>query len=172
MHGSHGRVYKCVPYEESIRIPFIVYGPGIHGAQQSDALINHVDIAPTTLGLCGIKKTDTMRGFDYSSLILNGKNQEGLPSSAFMQLVDPGFGDVGFALDRERPWRGVVTNDGWKYAIFQETPWLMFNLNEDPYEMANLAHDRRFIKERQRLQSILSDWLDREGDSFKLPMIS
>ena len=26
MHGSHGRILKCVPWEESIRVPFLVGG--------------------------------------------------------------------------------------------------------------------------------------------------
>jgi hypothetical protein len=70
-----------------------------------------------------------------------------LLDSAFLQLVDPGF-QYGFAPDRERPWRGVVTNDGWKYAVFEGVPWLMYNLNEDPCETVNLV---QFNSERKRL---------------------
>ena len=70
-----------------------------------------------------------------------------LPDSALLQLVDPGF-QYGFAPDRERPWRGVVTNDGWKYAVFEGVPWLIYNLNEDPCEPVNLV---QFNSERKRL---------------------
>ena len=47
----------------------------------------------------------------------------------------------------------------------------MYNLNEDPYEMANLAMDRRFNDERKRLQRRLSQWMANTGDSFTLPDI-
>ncbi len=48
----------------------------------------------------------------------------------------------------------------------------MYNLNEDPYEMANLALEERFREDRQRLQDILADWIDKTSDTFKIPDIS
>lgn len=36
------------------------------GCKRSKYVINHVDIAPTTLGLCGIDAPDYMCGYDYS----------------------------------------------------------------------------------------------------------
>jgi len=177
MHGSHGRVLKCVPWEESIRIPFVVSGPNAReqgGREQrgrSPELINHVDIGPTSLGLCGIDTPDWMVGFDYSgSYVGNGDAPNTLPDSAYLQLVDPGF-EYGFATDRERPWRGIITDDGWKYAVFEGVPWLMYNLNEDPYEMANLAMDRRFKEQRDRLQGRLRKWITDTRDMFTLPEI-
>ena len=47
----------------------------------------------------------------------------------------------------------------------------MYNLNEDPFEMANLAMDRRFKGERQRLQDRLTQWIADTGDVFALPEI-
>ena len=71
MHGSHGRWQKSTPWEESIRIPFIMSGMRPHtehtGMLRTDAPINHVDIAPTSLGLCGIDVPDWMMGYDYSN---------------------------------------------------------------------------------------------------------
>lgn len=167
MHGSHGRILKCVPFEESIRIPFVVSGPNVADGGPDPSLINHVDIGPTSLGLCGVDAPDWMTGFDYSGCYVDGRPTETTPDSAFLQIVDPGY-EYGFATDRERPWRGVVTGDGWKYATFEGVPWLMYNLNEDPYEMANLAMDRRFRAERSRLQDRLAAWMAETGDTFAL----
>ena len=69
--GSQGRFGKCVPYQESAKVPFMIGGGramGYDGRKCGNApcLINHVDIAPTTLGLCGIETPDWMEGFDYS----------------------------------------------------------------------------------------------------------
>ena len=172
MHGSQARILKCVPWEESIRIPFLVCGLGIDvGLDDSPELINHVDIAPTTLGLCGIDAPGSMVGVDYSGyFMLDRQKPINPPESAFLQLVDPGW-IYGFASDRERPWRGLVTNDGWKYVVLEGQPWLMYNLNDDPYELANLALDGRFKQERQNLQDKLTDWITRTGDMFELPEI-
>jgi hypothetical protein len=46
---------------------------------------------------------------------------------------------------------------------------MMFNLNEDPYELANLAFLDTFNDKRAELQAILAGWLERTGDDFPLP---
>lgn len=175
MHGSQGRIYKCVPWEESIRVPFLVSHGGRPLLPASDApplqtMINHVDIAPTSLGLCGLPLPDWMRGHDFSPMLRGETAKTPVPDSALLQLVDPGW-RCGLAVDRERPWRGIVTEDGWKYAVLEGQPWLLYNLNEDPYELANLALDGRFRTERARLQERLVQWLSDVGDTFDLPKL-
>ena len=71
----------------------------------------------------------------------------------------------------DRPWRAVVTADGWKYVCLPNAPFAMFNLNDDPYEMANLAFNTRFMEQRKRLHGMLADWLQKADDDFVLPEI-
>ncbi len=169
MHGSQGMYRKTNPYEESVRIPFIISGeiPRYQGRAvgRKNVALNHVDIAPTTLGLCGIRKPDWMEGTDLSHHRLAGKTAAGPePDSVFLQLVVPtGHGD-----SINRPYRGVVTKDGWKYTSFEGVPWLLFNLNEDPYEQANLAHNNRYRAERQKLSERLKQWVADTGDKFQV----
>ena len=170
MHGSHGQFRKTSPYEESIRIPFII-GGGLNTygrfTGQEPILINHVDIAPTTLGLCGIDKPDWMCGTDFSGYRLPQRHKPAVPDSAFLQQnISPGHQDT-----VDRPWRGIVTQDGWKYAVLSGQPWMMFNLKEDPYELANLALDRRYSEQRTRLQERLAAWINDTHDEFQLPDI-
>ncbi|MBN1642681.1 MAG: sulfatase [Anaerolineae bacterium] len=170
LHGSHGQFKKTAPWEESVRVPFLV--GGLHPRYEARSgwqphLINHVDIAPTTLGLCGIDKPEWMRGHDYSGVRLPSRPQAPVPDSAFLQSVVPtGHGD-----SVDRPWRGIVTDDGWKYVALEGQPWLLFDLNEDPYELANLAHNTRYRVERARLQDRLAAWISDTGDHFTLPAL-
>ena len=170
MHGSHGQFHKTAPWEESIRVPFLLGGGPPYYAYRSGpyrAPVNHVDIAPTTLGLCGLAVPDWMEGTDYSAVRL-GQPMTAEPDSAFLQVVIPtGHGD-----SVDRPWRGIVTRDGWKYIALQGQPWLMFNLVEDPYEQANLAMNTRFAVERRRLNERLAGWIADTGDEFILPDLS
>ena len=170
MHGSHGQFKKLTPWEESIRVPFIIGGhvPQYVNRSGTDSLpVNHVDIAPTTLGLCGIAVPDWMQGFDYSARRLRGRNSTTEPDSAYLQAVIPtGHGD---SLDR--PWRGLVTRDGWKYVVLEGQPYQLFNLNEDPYELANHALNPAYRGERARLQARLLAWINDTGDQFTLPEI-
>jgi arylsulfatase A-like enzyme len=170
MHGSHGQFRKTAPWEEAIRIPFIICRPGGrygHRHGYPDIPINHVDIAPTTLGLCGLDTPGHMSGTDYSGHYVRGREQPDEPDSAFLQSVIPtGHGD-----SVDRPWRGVVGRDGWKYVCLEGQPWLLSNLVEDPYEQVNLAHNTRFRAERKRLQDRLAAWIDETGDEFPLPQL-
>lgn len=170
MHGSHGQFKKMAPWEESIRVPFIIGGHVPQYANRSGFAplpVNHVDIAPTTLGLCGIAVPDWMQGYDYSARRLRERPPGSEPDSAYLQAVVPtGHGD---SLDR--PWRGVVTRDGWKYVVLEGQPYQLFNLNEDPYELANHAFNPAYRVERRRLQDRLAAWVRDTGDQFTLPEI-
>jgi arylsulfatase A-like enzyme len=171
MHGSHGQFKKTSPWEESIRVPFILGGlqPRYEACSgRTPVLLNHVDIAPTTLGLCGIEKPDWMRGFDLSGLRLPGSLQPETPDSAFLQCVIP----TGHPDSVDRPWRGLVTADGWKYVALEGQPWLLFNLNEDPYEQANHAFNTAYRQQRKRLNDRLAQWIADTGDVFILPSLS
>ncbi len=168
LHGSHGQFKKTSPYQESISIPFVVAGgpsPYENRRGRTDVPLNHVDIAPTTLGLAGLEAPDWMRGADLSGHVRPDRETREGPDSAFLQAVIPTM--HGNSIDR--PWRGVVRRDGWKYVCLEGQPWLMFNLAEDPYEQVNLAHNTRFRAERARLHERLTRWVAETGDEFALP---
>lgn len=167
--GSQGRFGKCVPYEESVRIPFLIGGGQPMSYEMwrcgsTPCLVNHVDIAPTTLGLCGIDVPDWMEGFDYSHRRTGVDALERIqrePDSAYLQLIG----------DRESSyaWRCVVTRDGWKYACVRHGEWLLFNLNNDPYEQNNLAFHTAFRPKRSELHDLLRHWARQTGDRFEFP---
>lgn len=167
--GSQGRFGKCVPYEESARVPFLIGGGqqmnyGDWRSGNSPSLVNHVDIGPTTLGLCGIETPDWMEGFDYSHRRtgVNARERVAMePDSAYLQLIG----------DRESSyaWRCVVTRDGWKYACVENGEWMLYNLNEDPYEQTNLAFNTAYRKKRADMKVLLNEWIKKTGDTFAIP---
>lgn len=169
MGGSHGMFRKVNPHEEAIRTPLIFSGglPAYGGLRSGrvPVLSNHVDIAPTTLGLCGIKKADWMEGNDLSHYRLAKAGPGFEPDSAYLQsVIPPGHPD-----SINTPYRGLVTKDGWKYVCFENQSWLMFNLNEDPLEEANLAQNNMYRVERKKLIDRLAQWVHDTGDHFTLP---
>jgi arylsulfatase A-like enzyme len=172
MHGAHGQFRKIAPWEESIRIPFLVAGPTrpIYKNQECSALVNHVDIAPTTLGLCGIQPPSTMEGFDYSRWIVQFKaSEEDIPESAYLSLpITPAMHERWYEDGMERPFRGVITRDGWKYVAFENHPWLLYDLNEDPLEMVNLVDKGYYKEKREQLHQLLLSWIERTEDDFPL----
>ncbi|TVQ27592.1 MAG: hypothetical protein EA382_03380 [Spirochaetaceae bacterium] len=185
MLGSHGQCEKSSPWEESIRIPLIVARIAGHQAMRTgvcDALVNHVDIGATSLGLCGIAVPDWVQGFDYSARCLPGSTPASAtpasaaadrtaaaePASAFLQQIPRKYHPHSV----NRAWRGVVTRDGWKYVCTPGNDWLLFNLNEDPYEQANLCYDTIYQADKERCHAELRSWIERTGDSFDLPDVT
>ncbi|MCG3181467.1 MAG: Arylsulfatase [Phycisphaerae bacterium] len=167
MHGSHGQFRKTSPWAESVNIPFIIWGGGSrydHRTGFAPLPVNHVDIAPTSLGLCGIRPPDWMAGADCSHCYRRGAAGT-TPDSAYLQSVVP----TGHGQSIDRPWRGVVTADGWKYVCLEGQPWMLFNLNEDPCEQVNLAYNTAYAAERRRLQDRLAGWVADTSDTFALP---
>ena len=171
LHGSHGQFLKTAPWEESIRVPLIIGGGvpfyGMNGPR-CDHPINMPDIAPTTLGLCGVPVPAWMQGRDFSGVRIPGRALPADADSALLQSIIPPAGHPDTV---DRPWRGIVTRDGWKYVAFEGQPWLLFHLTTDPYEQVNLAHNPRFAADRRRLQEGQAQWLERTGDTFALPSL-
>lgn len=178
--GSHAQWGKSSPWEESIKIPFIISivgGTDHMRTGTTDAVINHVDIAPTTLGLCGIAVPVEMEGYDYSYVCLKGENRrENMkkgalgreePDSAYLQQIPRKF----HAHSVNKSWRGVLMRDGWKYVCTPGSDWLLFNTRDDPYEMANVCHDIAFQQQKERCHRRLAQWIAETGDEFDLPDI-
>jgi len=161
MLGSHGHFGKVLPYEESIRIPLLLggdhqYNHCLKGA--TDALINHLDIAPTSLGLAGIDVPAWMEGHDYSHHRVAGRDAPADPDATLLQACE--------RREESPAYRGIVTADGWKYAATAQGAWLMFHLDDDPYEMANLAQHPRYFTQRGHLHARLRELLAAVGDEF------
>ncbi|MBC8610753.1 Arylsulfatase [uncultured Ruminococcus sp.] len=172
MHGSHGQFRKTTPYQEAVNVPFIISGEkrGAHvvgrKAGNVDRVpVNHVDIAPTSLGLCGLPIPDWMEGTDYSGMRILKRRKSSYPTSAYLQSVIPTHHDDSI----NKPWRGIVTTDGYKYICLEGMDWLLFDLNTDPYELVNLAHNDKYLSLRHRLKRELRSWIEKTGDSFLLP---
>ncbi|HWL54807.1 MAG TPA: sulfatase [Chthoniobacteraceae bacterium] len=170
MLGSHAQWGKVSPWEESIRIPFLigkVGGPQNTQVGITDAVLNHVDIAPTSLGLCGIAPPPGMVGYDYSGYCLPGKKADraGEPDAAFLQQICA----VTHPHRVDRPWRGVVTRDGWKYVAQPGHDWLLHHLGEDPLELANYVFDPAYRERLGMMRERLREWMDRTGDTFAVP---
>ncbi len=159
MLGSHGQRLKRKPWEESIRVPGIVRYPAkMKPGRVSNALLTHVDIAPTLLALCAIPVPADMQGTNLADLVL-GRTDRG-PDSAFFQIFVPFAGDA-----TPLPWRAVRTETH-LYARTKDGPWLLYDLKTDPYELNNLAQVPASIPLRDRMERTLDDWMRRTGDSW------
>lgn len=73
-HSDHQLADKWYPYEESIRVPLIIYDPRLpassRGKSNNEFALN-IDIAPTILAAAGVAKPSVIQGEDLSPLYLS-----------------------------------------------------------------------------------------------------
>jgi arylsulfatase A-like enzyme len=59
--GAHRLSHKMAPYEESIRIPFVMAGAGVPH-RTVDEMVLHIDLVPTLYDLAGVPEPATVDG--------------------------------------------------------------------------------------------------------------
>ncbi|MCB9899359.1 MAG: sulfatase-like hydrolase/transferase [Planctomycetes bacterium] len=59
-------------YDELVRTPFLLAGPGVLPGQRVDALVSNLDVGPTLLGLCGLPQPVDAAGRDLSGPLTRG----------------------------------------------------------------------------------------------------
>ena len=163
MLGSQGEVKKQRPWEESIRVPFLLRWPRRFGLQGRDveALLDTPDILPTLLTLCDIPIPDTVEGKDFSAAIEGGPDPSG--GSALIYCPHP-FGQF-LRTDGGREYRGLRTQTH-TYARDLNGPWLLYDNDSDPYQLENLINRPEVESLQAELDSLLQGKLNSRGDEF------
>lgn len=162
MMGSHGRMHKRVPFEESIRVPFFVRMPGMKRRVASDTLFASIDIYPTVCGLAGIKAPAFCRGQDLSG-VLRGESHAGA-DHVFLMNQEGGEDEirVGFP---PPIFRGIRTRSH-TYAVAEEGRWILFDNEKDPMQLHNLVGDTGQATLISRFDGLISEWLKIAKDPF------
>jgi len=162
--GSHGQIDKQRPYEECISVPFLLRWPALHGDEDRvlDAPIDAPDILPTLAGLSGLEIPETVEGLNYADYIRGGSN----PSDgvALLQCPHP-FGNW----QRQRggrEYRGIRT-ERYTYVRDLSGPFMLFDNEEDPWQMNDLIGRLDIEKMTREFDQILDKKLDALGDAFK-----
>ena len=126
MLGQHRRHGKHAVYEESVRVPLIIRGPGLPAGQVRNQLAANIDLAPTILDATDVQPRLQMDGI---SLLPPARDPavDGNRSLVLEYLAGP------------RAYSAVRTPDGFVYAQYRDGERELYDLNADPYELHNLA---------------------------------
>lgn len=143
--GEHGLEGKWFGFEESIRVPLIIYDPrkGNRKGQIQKKIALNIDIAPTILSLAGVPTPSQMQGVNLlSKKLLNRK--EFFYEHTFMG--SPRLPKI----------EGVVKKN-MKYMLFTEHNYeQLYLLNQDPLEKQNEAlnskHTKKLIQLRKEYE--------------------
>jgi len=146
--GSHGLLGKQNCYEHSIRSPLIVRGPGLPKDERCAALVTLPDLFPTLCELSGLAIPATVSG---KSLVPLLRHQ----SPRAHEFV------TGMFTDTQR----MICDERWKLIVYpQAGREQLFDLQNDPLELEDLADRAEHRKIRQALQAKLKTWRTDHGD--------
>lgn len=161
--GSHGRIGKMTPHEESCRVPFFVRVPGGPGnGKRSPMLFSSVDIYPTVCGLAGIPVPSHCEGRDCSGAIRGTGAKE---TECVFLMANTGLPN-GFEADLPT-YRGLRTRTH-TYAVMEEGRWCLYDNVNDPFQQKNLVADPKYKSMMDQFDTRLQAWLDHCQDMFPL----
>ncbi len=122
--GQHGLMGKQNMYDHSVRVPFMVVGPGVKAGQKIDEPIYLQDVMPTTLELCGIEKPEHVEFHSLLPLLEGGKS--------------PYESIYGCYLKKQRS----IRTDRYKLIAYPDAKTLrLYDVKHDPHEIKDLATD-------------------------------
>jgi len=154
-YGEHGlSIERRLPYEESIRNPFLVrYPPLVDTGSEIDELVLSIDIAPTVLEVAGVPVGPHIQG--RSVVALFGGEVPDWRRSLLVEF---------HSYENPMPWlidmdyRAVRTKR-YKYVRWIRHPGMdeLYDLETDPYEMRNVIHDPNVARVRDLLGAELEE---------------
>jgi len=164
MLRSHDQQKKQQPYDESVRVPFLLRYPDRCGrtGKEIDMPLGTPDIMPTLLGLSGIKVPGSVEGRDYSRVLTGEEEPDN--DAALIECPTP-FGNWRRAVGG-REYRGIRTRR-YTYVCHLEGPWLLFDNREDPYQQNNLVGSTVHEALQIKLDAMLMAKLKERGDEFR-----
>ncbi len=168
--GAHQWNQKQIFYEEIIRVPMILAGPGVEGPAVSDRLVSTgLDVLPTCCDAAGIDLPEGCQGFSLLELCAGRAPADWRESLVVESALNPEVMDNVRAARRNMG-RCLVT-DRWKYAAWK---WganreQLIDLENDPGEMHNLAQSSRWDPKLREMRRLLQDWSEHTDDPFQVP---
>jgi len=143
MHGAHGLFRKGWPHEESVRVPLLVRLPPIKQGSEFRVLGSGLRVPGSGFRVPGselVSLVDLSRWtLAWAERREPGTWNPELGTQVIQRISMPSV--VALPLQCDRAWRGIRTTTRKLILNADDSPWLFFDLQNDPFEMTNLADD-------------------------------
>lgn len=131
---------KLTAFDEDIRVPLIVIGPGVPAGREITEVVENIDLAPTFAELAGTLMADV----DGRSLarLLHGQTEPGWRTLALVEHRGPVLGpddpDMPLAKAVNPPSYEALRSREWLYVAYADGGREYHDLLADPHELRNI----------------------------------
>jgi arylsulfatase A-like enzyme len=152
--GEHRRrMSKKLPYEPSLRVPLVIAGAGVPHGRRFDP-VKTPDLTATILDLAGAQDPHPADGTSLVPNIRHG--DQGWTVPVLTEAIADFAAAGGTRAAAERGFRDARTTIGLRTARYKLVRWAsgaveLYDLNRDPNELHNVAHDPRYSDLRRQL---------------------
>jgi uncharacterized sulfatase len=155
--GEHGMWQKRSLFENSARVPMVIYKPGMKaGNMQTTKLVELIDLYPTLASLCGLDVPGHVMGKDLSGLL---DGEDVVTRTASLTTENRNERIEG----RQTYYTGhTIRTDRYRYTEWDRGKHgvELYDHDVDPVEMNNLADDREFDDVRAKMAVLMEQKLD------------
>lgn len=131
--GERQLAGKWLMYDNSIRVPLIVYDPRVNQHFDVDDMVLNIDIPATILDIAEIESPSAYQGFSLMPYVKNGNYEKKRKSILVEHLWEL----------PQIPSSEGIRSERWKYFRYRfiDVPEELYDLQNDPMEINNLAAD-------------------------------
>jgi len=163
--GAHRWNQKTVFFEEVSKVPLIISFGGLKPSKSDYLVQTGIDLMPTLCDLAGIPLPGQLPGTSLKKILLTGS----VPIDRDYVVVSDKLvqGDTVNGYKPEPEGR-MLRNRRFKYWILNEGKGseTLYDLQNDPGEMVNLATDPKFRGDLQNCRTQLTDWAKKYNDPY------
>ncbi|WP_396635688.1 sulfatase-like hydrolase/transferase [Maribacter sp. R77961] len=157
--GERQMAGKWLMYDNSVRVPLIVFDPRQKKQKDSDAFALNIDVPATILDLANIEAPKTWHGKSLMPLAANKTKNLERDTVLIEHIWD---------FENIPPSEGVRTK-GWKYFRYvnDKTIEELYDLKKDPQEINNLAKDPSYANKLNAFRKSTDALIAKHSDSYR-----
>ena len=157
--GERKLAGKWLMYDNSIRVPLIVFDPRVNSHQDIDDMVLNIDVTQTIADLAGVKAPDTWQGKSLLPIVKKETNTIARDTILIEHIWD--FSEI-------PPSEGVRTEE-WKYFRYVNDKSIeeLYNLKKDPKEINNLIGKKKYKAVADNLRAKLDELIKKNSNEFR-----
>ena len=159
--GERQLAGKWLMYDNSIRVPLIIYDPRVKNHKDVDEMALNIDVTSTIADFAGIAIPASWQGKSLKPIVKDEKQSIERDTILIEHLWD--FSEI-------PPSEGVRTKE-WKYFRYvnDKTIEELYNLEKDPDETKNLIGKKKYKKVADKLRLKLEELIKQNSNKFRNP---